>query len=296
MFSFRDRPPVRARHGLAAIFCLWIAACGALPQPFSHDGKVTNPLLAPGERAGINVITVAGMHHGRALADEIAQAFRDEDFAASSSAEPSRGYTLVGQASSFPAADPDAVRVRLLWRLLTPQGRPGGIHHQEALVPRTQWRNGARPVLRRLARDAVSDLAPLLSDPTAAPIARNQPVAVVDVDGAPGDGRISLRRALAFELRKQGFRVAEAAIRGASPIVLMGTVTASPAKSGTQRVAITWSVLSPDGQVLGKIEQANEVTAGSLDKTWGLTAIYAARAAAPGIADIIRAAWRPRGR
>ena len=29
------------------IACLLVAACGPLPQPFSRDGDVDNPLLAP---------------------------------------------------------------------------------------------------------------------------------------------------------------------------------------------------------------------------------------------------------
>jgi hypothetical protein len=251
-------------------------------------------LLAPGERAGINVITVAGTPHGAALAKEVAQALRDEDFAAQAQPRLSTGYTLVGRATSGPTESNTKARVRLLWLVLNIRGRPGGVHRQELTVDRAAWDRGATPLFKRLARDAVAGLAPLISDARAVPVPRAQPITVFDIDGAPGDGRISLRRSLAFELRKLGFRVAESIIRGSTPIVLLGAVKIMAAdKKDTQRVEITWTVLAPEGRILGTIKQANNVKAGSLDSSWGVTAALAARAATPGIAAIIRRAKPP---
>jgi hypothetical protein len=247
--------------------------------------------LAPGERAGINVITVAGTPHGAALARQVAQALRDEDFAAQAQPKLSTGYTLVGRATIGPTESNTKARVRLLWLVLNLRGRPGGVHRQELVVDRTAWDRAATPLLKRLARDAVAGLAPLISGARAGPVAKAKPITVFDIDGAPGDGRISLRRSLAFELRKLGFRVAESVIRGTTPIVLLGAVKTMPAdKKDTQRVEITWTVLAPEGHVLGTIKQANNVRAGSLDPSWGTTAALAARAATPGIAAIIRRA------
>ncbi len=271
------------------IACLSLAACGALPQPFTHGENVNNPLLAPGERAGINVITVAGTPHGAALAREIAQAFRDEDFAAHTQSGPSAGYTLVGRATIAPAESKSTAQVRLLWRILNPKGRPGGIHHQELTVDRAAWGRAAPPLLKRVARDAVAGLAPLISGARTVPVTGVQPITIFDIDGAPGDGRVSLRRSLAFELRKLGFRVAESVIRGAKPIVLLGAVKITPPDEGdSQRVEIIWTVLAPEGRVLGTIKQSNNVKSGGLARAWGVTAALAARAAAPGITEIIR--------
>jgi hypothetical protein len=280
---------VPAPYWAAMIACLSLAACGPLPKPFSHDRTAANPLLAPGERAGINVVTVAGTPHGASLAKEVAEAFREEDFAAQAQSGPSAGYTLVGRATIGPTGSDAKARVRLLWLVLNPRGRPGGIHHQELMVDRAAWDRAEPPLFKRLARDAVAGLVPLLSGGRASVTTDPQLITVFDIDGAPGDGRVSLRRSLAFELRKLGYRVAESVIRGARPMVLLGTVKVSPAGTGdTQRVGITWTVLAPEGRVLGTIKQTNHVKSGSLARTWGVTAALAARAAAPGITEIIQ--------
>jgi len=294
VFSSNSLFRVEAPRWAAIIACFFLAACGTLPQPFSHDGNADNPLLAPGGRAGINVITVAGTPHGAALARHVAQALRDEDFAAQAQPKLSAGYTLVGRATIGPTDSNSKARVRLLWLVLNLRGRPGGIHHQELTVDRAAWHRAAKPLLQRLAREAVAGLTPLNSDARAVPVTKTQSITVFDIDGAPGDGRVSLRRSLAFELKKLGFRVAESVIQGATPIVLLGAVKITTAdKKDTQRVEITWTVLAPEGRVLGTIKQANNVKAGSLDHSWGVTAALAARAATPGIAEIIRRAMPP---
>lgn len=248
-------------------------------------------MSAPGGRAGINVITVAGTPHGAALARRVAQAFRDKDFAAQAQPKQRPGYTLVGRAAVAPSDGTTKARVRLLWLILNPRGRPGGVRHQEVTVDRDAWNRGAPALFDRLARDAVASLAPLIAGGHAAPEAEGRWITVFDIDGAPGDGRISLRRSLAFELKKLGFQVAESEIEGAAPIVLLGSVAASREdEKGNQHVEITWTVLAPNGRVLGSVKQANNVKAGSLDQSWGVTAVLAARAATPGIAEIIRRA------
>jgi hypothetical protein len=54
-----------------------------------------------------------------------------------------------------------------------------------------------------------------------------------------------------------------------------------------QKVALRWTVVAPDGKVLGAVEQANDIPAGSLDSGWGKAADYAALAAADGIFDLV---------
>ncbi len=286
--------PTLARHARArrapllwSIASLLVAACGTLPQPFSHDGKVTNPLVATGERAGINVIPVAGTNHGAALAVELAEAFRAEDLAAHSQAEPGAGYTVVGKAVAGAVVDGTNLRVRFNWQILDPRGRPGGIFHQQATVNRKAWNQGSPALLRSLAGTAVAGLTPMISGPRAKPVARQRLITIFDVNGAPGDGRVSLRRSLAFELRKLGFRVTESDIQGTDPVVLMGDVKVVPSKAGSERVEITWSVLAGDWRLLGNVTQNNQVKAGSLKRFWGVTAALVARAAAPGIKDLI---------
>ncbi|HSR54858.1 MAG TPA: hypothetical protein VLN73_01365 [Alphaproteobacteria bacterium] len=272
--------------------CLSAASCGLLPQPFSHDGTVTNPLLAPAGRAGIKITPVKGTPHGAAFAEELARAFRNADIAAQTGPGPNAGMTLVGRVHAEPASPASRTHVRVLWRILDPKGGPAGIRHQDRIVDASAWDTGETALLRRLARDAVADISPLIADPKGTTAAGPRPIAVLDIDGAPGDGRVSLRRSLAFELRKRGFTVFESKAGKPGAITLKGAVSVKPVQGGDGKelVEITWTVLGPGGRVLGRVNQANAVHAGSLSPNWGTNAVFVARAAAPGVTRIIRGA------
>jgi hypothetical protein len=69
-------------------------------------------------------------------------------------------------------------------------------------------------------------------------------------------------------------------------------VTVTPPVSGKQKVSIAWTLRRADGDQIGEVKQENAVTAGSLDKVWGLTAYDAANAAAAGITALIDQAKR----
>jgi hypothetical protein len=64
-------------------------------------------------------------------------------------------------------------------------------------------------------------------------------------------------------------------------------VTIGQPNGKAQKVALRWTVKAPDGDILGIVEQANEVPAGSLDDAWGKAADYAALAAAEGIFNLV---------
>ena len=274
----------------AAVLGLSLSACGNLPQPFSHDGQVSNPLIAPGERAGINIVPLAGTKHGDELAAALAEALRKKDLVAHSKPVKSPGFTIVGLAREGAAAPGDKVKLAILWRILDATGRPAGIVRQHHLVARDDWERGSAQLLHGLAAKSAEGLAQRFSVPRVKPADDGRLITIFDVDGAPGDGRIGLRRSLAFELRKLGFRVIETEIQGSNPIVLIGNVRIGPDKKGTQPVIITWSVLGGDGRVLGSVAQSNQIETGSLNRHWGVTAALVARAAAPGIKRLIEKA------
>lgn len=251
-------------------------------------------MVAPRVRAGIKIAAIKGTPHGAAFAEEVARAFREADIAAQAGPGPSPGLTLVGRALAEPGATPSQTRVRVLWRILDAEGGPAGFRHQDQTVDAGAWAAGARPLLRRLAREAVSKIGPLIADPRrtagTAPLA----ITVLDVAGAPGDGRVSLRRSLAYELEKRGFKVSQSRAARPGALTLKGTVVTRPRadEGGGRRieVEITWTVLGPAGRVLGTVKQANALEARSVDGNWGVNAALAARAAAPGIARIIHGA------
>jgi len=109
---------------------------------------------------------------------------------------------------------------------------------------------------------------------------------VLQVKGAPGSGNAELTLAMRETLSSAGWPVLAKPRDDA--LTISGKVKIDPANGTTQRVALAWTVASPDGKKLGTINQANEIPAGSLDSGWGDTAIYAAQAAATGIFDLVK--------
>jgi hypothetical protein len=111
-------------------------------------------------------------------------------------------------------------------------------------------------------------------------------VAVVPVKGSPGSGNAELTAAMREVLAKAGWPVLAAP--RADALTIAGKVDVSEPEAGSQRVALRWTVTTPDGRPLGKVDQANGVPAGSLDAGWGDSAVPVAEAAATGIFDLIK--------
>jgi hypothetical protein len=110
-------------------------------------------------------------------------------------------------------------------------------------------------------------------------------VTVTGVKGSPGRGNAELANAMRRVLKKAGWPVYDSARPDALNIA--GNVKLGKRQGGTQKVALAWTVTSPEGKSLGTVRQANNVPAGSLDAGWGKTADYAAQAGAEGIFDLV---------
>ena len=101
------------------------------------------------------------------------------------------------------------------------------------------------------------------------------------VNGAPGDGDISLARGLQIGLAKEG---AKGPFRGYLARV---HVTLSHQSAGKQLIHIEWLLLDSDGRKLGTVSQRNVIPVGSLDGAWGPTAEQAGGAAAIGLLKLL---------
>ncbi|HRX37073.1 MAG TPA: hypothetical protein P5337_11805 [Aestuariivirga sp.] len=110
-------------------------------------------------------------------------------------------------------------------------------------------------------------------------------VAVMQVEGSPGQGDAELTAAMRRTLTAAGWPVVSKPRPDA--ITIVGHVNV--ADSGPeQAVSVRWEVKSPDGKKLGDVKQANRVPAGALDRGWGEAAFAVAEAAAMGIFDIVK--------
>jgi hypothetical protein len=110
-------------------------------------------------------------------------------------------------------------------------------------------------------------------------------VAILTVEGAPGDGEEMLSQALSQVLSQ--YRIVIAPTPTSQTYGVKGHVDLRDA--GTRQIVhIVWSLIGPDDQIYGTVEQNNEVQKGSLDFRWGDAAVYAAAGAGDGIAALLQ--------
>jgi hypothetical protein len=111
------------------------------------------------------------------------------------------------------------------------------------------------------------------------------PVAVPDVTGTdPASGR-DLAGAMQQALGRSGVKLAPAA--DAATLKVVGSVSIGPARSGKRPVTIVWKVLDRADELVGKVDQNNEVPATLLDNGWAPIAKLVADAAADGIMKLL---------
>jgi uncharacterized lipoprotein YmbA len=276
------------RFPLLAALLLALAACQPLPHPFEDSAPPPNsPLMTPPDSAGIVVLPVAGAPGttARDLADAMATALQDNDIPAGTGARNRGSYVLQGRATTRGMPD-GRMQVTVAWEMTGPDGKVTGQQQASTVMTASAWLDGGAGIAD-LVSPAAPPLAKLIESNIPAPVPGSDPlIAVHQATGAPGDGSQALATAMSAALRR--VQVSLADFPGAVPnYVVEVQVAVAPPVSGKQKVSIDWTLNRPDGSQVGQVKQENAVTAGSLDKVWGLTAYDAANAAASGIAALI---------
>ena len=113
-------------------------------------------------------------------------------------------------------------------------------------------------------------------------------VAMTQVSGSPGTGNKDLLLAMRKVMKSAGWPVLTRPRQDA--LTVTGKVKLDPPRGANQKVAVAWTVRTPDGKVLGTVRQANNVPAGSLDSGWGESATFVSQAAAQGIFKLVSSA------
>jgi hypothetical protein len=259
-----------------------LAGCQPLNHPFEPGEKsADNPLLQLREGLGVTVMPVTGVpptFAGR-LSEALAGALRDADIPAAVGAG-NRGSAIVMGAARLGAAGAPEQELEIEWDVAAPGGRLLGNVRQREQVTLASAAGPVPGQLAAIAKRGVALIAPLVRDDMPA---ERPPTAILigAIDGAPGDGAASLRRALEFVLRQSGIPVASA--DHVNALTVVASIEAGRPAGGRQTVAIRWVLLQPDGSEIGDVRQENAVPAGSLDRAWGETALLVAEAAYDGI-------------
>lgn len=260
---------------------LLLAACQPLPQPFKHDEPLDPQLVALKDTYGVRIEPTADLpgDMGATLDQAVVKAFEDEDVPASVGGGNQRSFRMTARARLVP--NPVGGELVVTWEVADPNGAKLGKSEQRLVLPGSKL---TPDYAFGIAHRAVSDLSPYVTDAPPA-VMRIDSVAVASIDGAPGDGKTSLRRAVEYVLRENKVPVADG--KQATANLLLATIEAAKPENGKQDFSIRWVLMRPDGSEVGAVEQHNAIPAGSLDGAWGDTALIIAEAAYDGIAALL---------
>jgi hypothetical protein len=277
----------RIRYRLVAAAALLVLnACGEVPHPFEDDKLGPHAdLLAIPDAPGVVVETVEGVPAGAGtiLAEAMAEALRRHEVLASTAPGNARSFHLQG------LAEASANGVELHWSMRNAAGIEIGSDSQHIAVPLGEFPDDQAPQVTAALGAAASAAAPELAEliENQAPKERepSRHLLVRDVEGAPGDGSKSLKRALLFLLKRDGTALTDDASRP-DTVTIAGTVDATPAASAQDHLKIQWHVLAPDGSEAGVVSQENDVPVKAIEGQWGDLAMAVATAAAPDITRV----------
>lgn len=276
---------------LATLFLgLALAACGEVPRPFQPTpGAPPNPLSEPEGSFDIRVEPVAGMAlpMGKLLAQSVARGLNDLDVPATAGPYGTSRYVLAGRAEANWKDTRAPFIVIIHWTLSGPDGEQAGSYIQGIRGTWWHWENGDPAIIRTVGTGAAEPIASMVREETIRTPTELMGASMIvrPIEGAPGDGKEALGRAIIAALRAADVSVTEDPRQ--ATFTLQGFVTVDPPFDGRQRVRVVWTVFTLYGDEVGNAVQESRVPPGSLDGNWGTLAETVAAAAVDGIENIL---------
>lgn len=272
------------------IGALALAACQPLPRPFQPEEKPaeTAKLIEPGAASGVFVRPVAtnAPAAGETLSRAVAHALQAQGIPASLESLNRGSFILFGAASAVPGAEPGQLDLLLRWELMDPWDRLADRFEERRRLSAHDWTAGSAEALAPAAQAIAERIAHLLGEAPPAGTAERPTLLLLPIEGAPGDGALSLARALASSLGEAGLALAQTT--GPRTLLVEGRVSVTETGPDTARVDVVWTVLASDGRELGTVRQGGQVARKTVEGAWGALARLVAENGAQGIADLIR--------
>ena len=271
-----------------------LGACGKLPKPFRRPDAPPDALIRAKGGIGVRVALPEGTTDPMAklIAASVVKSLSRREIPAVVGLEGRLRYALYGKVT--PGNQGGAPRLQ--WRLVDDRPDGGATKKGETFFTfdsqvestRADWEWGSPKLLDGIGAETGRLLAEAIA-PEDKTLAASQPVArgiwVRPIAGAPGDGDVSLTRAMRYALI--GAKVAVTSEPNAARHHLQGQVVLGAAKNEKQPVEIRWTVTFPDGGIVGHAVQRNVVPAGTFDGRWGESASIIAAAAIDGVKDVL---------
>lgn len=282
------------RSFVLALSALSVVACGPLPRPFKDPVEAPpNPLVIEAAALGVWVQPLDGttLPMSKLLGQSIVDGFKRLGIRATVNESTNSRYRLKGKAK-LNRDDPSLPFVMVIeWTLFDYDGNIIGIVNEGVPGSRKEWDFGSPKVIAEVGDSAPALIVAMIGDDEKAlePVRPLLAGLWIDpIEHAPGDGDISLTRAITIAIKGAGVNLASD--RSHAEFVLQGRVNLDPPLDGLERVEIIWSVLTSDGREIGRARQENLVEAGTFSGVWGEVASIVAAAALEGIQGVIQVA------
>ena len=243
---------------------LTVAACGPVPKPFKLDSgdKAKAALTSAAFISGVRVLPLdeVSVEADIDAAEYIADALRNQGIVASTS--PAMRNARLLKPTVFKNGDSSFVE----WELFEPDGRV-----RESIVTALPTDRATAPLLLEQVIDTVR--VSLTPANQATPIVRNAAFTIGQISGAPGDGNVSLNKAVRVLFTRAGLNLA--IDQAEAGLILNADVTVDAFDQNLDNLKLVWSVSTTSGEEVGTLTQENTVPKGSLSEKWGPTAFDA---------------------
>ncbi|MDA1308544.1 MAG: hypothetical protein O2985_02955 [Proteobacteria bacterium] len=286
------RPGLISARALGATLgaAVMLAACGSVPQPFRPPefSKRHNEFLLAPNSAGVVVRRIEGPVGwvGEAFAAAMAAALRDRGIVAGSKWSNQQSLQLI--ANGYQKLHGDRVpELVVTWSLTDRSGKVKETRETRTAPPDAFWETPTPAMFQDIA-ERNAEMVVSWIDPGRE---QRQPetmptVAIAAIVDAPGDGAVSLGRAIGLALRAERIKVVG---DGEADLMVHPRIAVTPAQANNETVRVTWILSLPDGAEVGQVAQENMIAAGTLKGRWGAIAVAIADGAADGIAELVRA-------
>lgn len=268
------------------------------PAP-NPDKPPSPPRAKPKKKvpAGVTVAPIQGapVLSGRQMSASVANELGARNVRATYRGHEKISYLLEGKAF-LNAARGGGTDFRIDWNLIAPDGLSAGKFSDRVPIKGSDWRAVTPGVLKPMAQRAAAQVDVIIQHHVRAPAAAPvddvaskelteglQEIHVVRlltavfvglVDGAPGDGSVSLKNALSQALLQARVPVVQSYDENA--FMILGDVRVTPIDPTRNKFDITWMVMRSDGEPIGSASSSMMVGKNRVLPAWGTVATTAA--------------------
>jgi hypothetical protein len=266
--------------------------CEQRPKPFAPENKaaILESTFQASPRVGLLVDAVDGLNsdtEALRFRTMLAEALQGHDFTASAQSAHHRSARLTGYLI-WAAVSPNATRVAGHWRVESADGEELLVtdHITDIPLPLARAQDGS--ALPQIAADAATtiDLGLNRQENETNRRLALAPVSIGTIDGLPEHDSRSLNRALVQALSSAGIPVT--AIPPDNGFVLLGEIRLQPRGPGSERMDVVWQLIRPNGEEVGRIDQANILPSKRILYEWSSISSDIAAGVVSGIVDLQR--------